>query len=56
MQKEFLFYQTAADVLKIPMAYEELVLSVMASIEHRELTINHDIKNEQTGDFSRNKM
>lgn len=50
-QKELLFYQTAADVLKIPMAYEELVLSVMASIEHRELTINHDIKNEQTGDF-----
>lgn len=51
LQKEFLFYQTAADVLKIPMAYEELVLSVMASIEHDELTINHDIKNEQTGDF-----
>lgn len=51
LQKEFLFYQTAADVLKIPMAYEELVLSVMASIEHGELTINHLIKNEQTGDF-----
>lgn len=50
-QKEFLFYQTAAETLNIPMAYEELVLRVMASITHGEMTISHDIKNEQTGDF-----
>lgn len=50
-QKEFLFYQKAANVLKIPVAYEEIVFRVVARVERGELIINHDITKEGTGDF-----